>query len=359
MQAGQSGISQICNINKTVNCDSALLSPYSSFFNIPISNFGLAFNILLALILIGLLLEFLGRTSYWKNAAFYLSGFIAVASAIMLIISFLTKTFCPVCFALYGLSFFSVGFLLFIFRQDLKKIFVLEALKDKSSLFSGGIVLLIVTFLHMTFVNQLDLKSIKEQNKLSYFDWLQAQVENFEHEGILSRGPRQASVRIREFADFLCPYCKKAQKSLKTFLKFHPSVQLQFYPYPLDETCRSPKINSSEGLSCKLSKMLICSQKQNKGWEVHDLIFEQQEKLVSKSITEIFKMINDKVSINLKNLKSCTQSKETAEELAQQISVGTQVEIPGTPSFFVNEKKLQPQNIQTILEKIYKKINSY
>ena len=107
LETGTAGESQICNIGQNINCDSALLSPYAKIFGLSLSNFGLSFNFILSLLLLGFL--FFGAGSYWKNISFYLAGVIALSSVIMAALSLIYHLFCPVCWALYLFSFFSPG----------------------------------------------------------------------------------------------------------------------------------------------------------------------------------------------------------------------------------------------------------
>ena len=358
IQAGQSEASQICNINETLNCDSVLTSPYSAIFDIPLSNFGLAFNLFLALILIGLLLKLVTDESYWKNFAFSLSGFIALTSVVMFVLSLKIKSFCPICITLYGFSFLSLTFLFFSLRKSLSKKFFLQTFKNKSSYIFSGIIIATAGFMHMSFVTQLDLKSIKQKNKLAYIDWLQAPSENFTHPGIISSGPKKSSIRIAEFIDFLCPHCKKVNKPLKDFLKSHPDVQLQLYLYPLDKMCNSSMQHNRGGRSCELSKILICGKLQNKGWETHSVLFEQQKEFSNQPLPKILKTIKQKTNVDLDLLQSCMRRSSTTKELEKQVSVGTELEISGTPSIFVNERQVYVGNIQTTLELLYRKIKN-
>ena len=358
IQAGQSEASQICNINETLNCDTVLTSPYSTILEIPLSNFGLAFNIFLSLILIGLLLRLVTDESYWKNFAFSLSGFIALTSIAMLALSLKMKVFCPICITLYGFSFLSLAFLFFSLKKDLNKNFLFQALKTKSFYVSSGIIVLVAAFMHMSFVTQLDLKSINKKNKLAYIDWLQAPQENFNEPGVISSGPQKASIRIVEFADFLCPHCKKAHNSLKPFLKAHPDIQFQFYPYPLDKMCNPSMQHGRGGRSCELAKILICGKKQNKAWEAYDVMFEHQKEFSNQLLSKILKTIKEKTNMNVELLQSCMKSPSTARELKKQVSVGIELEIPGTPTIFVNERRIYAGNIRSTLELLYRKIKN-
>ena len=95
LEAGVAKDSKICSLKEGLSCDPALLSPYSRVFDISLSNFGLAFYLILSLLLFSFLI--FGSHKIWKNYSFYLAGLMALASLPMAFISLNYKLFCPVC----------------------------------------------------------------------------------------------------------------------------------------------------------------------------------------------------------------------------------------------------------------------
>lgn len=358
IQAGQARASQICNINETLNCDAVLTSSYSSLRGFPLTNFGFALNLFLGLILLGLLIQFLELSDYWKNITLYISGFLSLSSIVMFGISVSIKAFCPVCLLLYLLSFLLFAILLLMFRKDYQKTFLLDSIKNKSSLASIACIALLSVFLHMTFVNQFNLKELKKINKLVYIDWMQAQVESFNHPPTLQKGNPNSSLTITEFADPLCSHCKRAHYAVKKFLKSYPNVNFQMYLFPLDKACNSNMQYTRGGRSCQLSHAILCGKEQNKGWEIHDLIFEKQDIFSAQSSSQVLKIIENEVeNIDMKKLSSCMSSSNTQSELEKQTSVGIHVEIPGTPSFFINRKRIHTnEDLHSTFLEFYKKL---
>lgn len=78
-------------------------------------------------------------------------------------------------------------------------------------------------------------------------------------------GGSNAKVKIVEFSDFECPYCKSAQVTIKAVMeKYGDSVSLEYRHFPLSF---HPNAN-------RAAQAAECALDQNKFWEMHDKMFE-------------------------------------------------------------------------------------
>ena len=162
LSAGFAGASAICNINKKINCDQALLSPYAKVFGVSLSNFGFSIHLVLALLL--LILFQLGLNSFWKNLLFYLSSLIALSSVFMIVISLTQSLYCPICWSLYILSFLTLALLYLSLKKELLSplSFFKKAFLEKNSYLITGAFVVLSLFLHATFVNSYGLKDKRQ-----------------------------------------------------------------------------------------------------------------------------------------------------------------------------------------------------
>lgn len=357
LKAGSAEHSQICSISEKINCDSALLSSYGEIFGISLSNFGLAFNLMLALILLGILWRWIGE--FWKSFSIYTAIFIALASLVMMALSLFEKLYCPLCWTSYILSY--IGFFaIYKAFKDQRKLnlsFIADALKDRRSwIFAGGIPA-VAFFLHMSFVTGLGLKDIEENVKMSLIDWRREEVFHFKAPSPLTSGPKESFMNVVEFVDFLCPHCKNIQPSMEKFLENYPEASFVFYVYPLDAQCNRKIPFSNDGLSCELAKLFFCAKQQNENIKIHDLIFKRQSQFLQKSgnleeIQKIKDLIIEEAELQKDSLMECLKNNETEELLKQHIEEGINANISGTPSIFVNGKQLRgghtPQTLQTL-----------
>lgn len=363
LQSGQAKESRVCQITEQVNCDPALLSSWSRVFGVSISSWGFAFNLFLTLLMVFFLLGFLSLNDFWKNLSFFLASIIGMASLVMIGVSFVMKLACPLCGATYLLSGFSVGALIPAFWKNLSFKVIGSLFKDRASYILAGLIASTALFTHISFVVAFDIKSLTEENEAAFIDWQTAKPISFSHPPVFRMGPESSQMIVVEFADFLCPYCKIVSPSVHQFLKTHPDVSFHFYSYPLDETCNPEMKSEPLGLSCRLTKALICGENQKKGEIVHNLIFERQEEWIESrgqenKIADLMKNVVSQASLDPQNFSDCMKSPETENILKQIVKTGNESRIPGTPSFFINGKLWRDwDNLGFGLQTLYNHLN--
>ena len=359
LRAGTAEESLICGISEKINCDSALLSSYSEVLGLSLSVFGFALNLALGFILLGLFLQWIGE-AFWKNFSIYLSGFIATVSLAMIGISLYHKLYCPVCWTTYVLSFIGFFAVYKAFKKSrLSGDFILEALKDKRSWLFAGISLGGAFFLHIFFMAGLGLKDIEKTVKTTLIDWRREEPFPFTAPALLTLGQKPSFMHIVEFADFLCPHCKKAHPYIEKFLRNHPQVSFSFYAYPLDSQCNKEIPFSNQGLSCDLAKLAFCANEQNVN--ITTLIFNRQKDLLQslgdiEKIQKIKLLILKDAQLQEADIAKCLDDKATHTFLKQQIEEGIKANIPGTPSVFVNGKRLRGGSLIQALQALYKEL---
>ncbi len=94
-------------------------------------------------------------------------------------------------------------------------------------------------------------------------------------------------------------------------------------------------INRS-GISRKISEGAVCADQQQKFWEFHDLAYERQSELSMKSSLQLA----EHLGLNMESFISCYNDKQTAEKVKYSEQQAIKAGVTGTPSFFLNGKKL-------------------
>jgi len=139
------------------------------------------------------------------------------------------------------------------------------------------------------------------------------------------RGSTMAPVTIYEFSDFQCPHCKMASPYLKKIVEeSNGKVKLIFKQYPLPG---HPKAREA-------AKATIAAHKQGKFWEMHDLLFENQDRLTTANLDDYAK----KLGLDVKKFKADMQSKETEKKIEADIAEGHAAGVDSTPSIYVNDR---------------------
>ncbi len=84
--------------------------------------------------------------------------------------------------------------------------------------------------------------------------------------------------------------------------------------------------------ACDASVAMVCAQRQGKAWEMHDTIFENQKSL-SKSVYTTFAA---KIGIDPESFGACMSDASALAEVKANIDQGIELQVDGTPTWFVN-----------------------
>lgn len=164
------------------------------------------------------------------------------------------------------------------------------------------------------------------------------------------QGDPSAPVTIIEFSDFECPFCASfyrntlsqiEEKYIKT-----GKVKLVYRDYPL------PFHSSAQ----KAAEAAECAREQEKFWEMHDAIFENQGAITLSDLKQYA------VSLGLVGapFNQCLDSGKYADEVKEDISDGAIAGVTGTPTFFINgEKLVGAQPFEIFAEVIERKLRDF
>lgn len=219
---------------------------------------------------------------------------------------------------------------------------------------------LLALFLDQALLKQYGVKEMSQLVNASVADWKASPTLNFDVEPAFTKGPEGAdsSFVITEFADFRCVHCKNAGPSIRAFLATHADAELRFYNFPLDGSCNEGL--PAHGASCYLAAAVVCAENlKGLGASLHDKIFEAQDKLSAESLTDNKKRVSAAAAalgIEKQDFESCVEAPTTLEAVKKQAELGRRVNVRGTPSFFVNGKKLNRAQSLPVLEKVYKEV---
>lgn len=155
-------------------------------------------------------------------------------------------------------------------------------------------------------------------------------------------GSPQAKVKIIEFGDFQCPFCKEEFLVIrKIAIDYGDQVQIIFRDFPL---------TSIHPLAQKAAEAAGCAQAQDQFWPYHDKIFLNQENLSEDN----FLMFANELNLNLAQFQTCLNSGSREAEVKNDYQDGQALGISGTPSLIINntliEGGLTEQQFQILIE---------
>ncbi|MDA1208575.1 MAG: thioredoxin domain-containing protein [bacterium] len=149
---------------------------------------------------------------------------------------------------------------------------------------------------------------------------------------ISSRTPKgnpNAAVVITEYADLQCPACSAAHKSITAPLleKYGNSIALVHMHFPL---------RSIHRYALDASEASECAADQGKFWEFVDIAFENQKDLS----LDVLDAWAEELNLDLAAFGKCMKSHAKRDTVLADYEMGRKAEVAGTPSFFVNDKKV-------------------
>jgi protein-disulfide isomerase len=153
-----------------------------------------------------------------------------------------------------------------------------------------------------------------------------AKVMNVEIGNAAARGSGSAPITLVEFADFECPVCGSYYPTLeKAFEAKKEKVRFVFKNLPL------PKHTHAE----PAARAGIAAQNQNKFWEMHHKLFENQEHLEASDLDRYAKDIG----LDMTKFHADMTAKETDARLEADRKQADTLKVKGTPTIYINGRE--------------------
>mgnify|MGYP001556458759 CR=1 FL=1 len=89
------------------------------------------------------------------------------------------------------------------------------------------------------------------------------------------------------------------------------------------------------------ARAALAANKQGKFWEYHDKLFAE-EKITSSSLDRIAQ----EISLDKKRFKKDMDSQELRQQVKNEIAEATKLGVTGTPTIFVNGRRLKQRSLQ-------------
>jgi protein-disulfide isomerase len=141
------------------------------------------------------------------------------------------------------------------------------------------------------------------------------------------KGTAGAPITIVEFSDFQCPYCSRAEETVKKVMDaYKGKIQLYYRDYPLP----------FHGQAQKASEAALCAGDQNKYWEMHEKLFASQSALAIPQLKEHAKGIG----LDTGKFDKCLDDGTKSKEVEVSKKAGEELGVSGTPHFFINGRPL-------------------
>jgi len=145
-----------------------------------------------------------------------------------------------------------------------------------------------------------------------------------------SLGRRDAPVTIVEFSDYQCPFCRQfvstTLPAIKSAYVDSGKVRYVFRDFPIDHI---------HPYARKASEAARCAGDQGKYWEMHDLLFQNQQSLAPDQLPGL----GSKLGLDAGAFNACLSSSKYAGAIQQNYGDGSAAGVRGTPSFVIGRTR--------------------
>lgn len=148
------------------------------------------------------------------------------------------------------------------------------------------------------------------------------------------KGAEDAKVVVIEYGDFQCPYCGAVHPVIKEVLpKYEDKVKFVFRHFP---------ITSIHPNALVAHKAAEAAGKQDKFWEMHDKLYENQSAWSSSNdAISVFNGYAKEIGLDVKKFEKDFDSESVLKTINGAKAAGSAAGVESTPTIFVNGEKIQ------------------
>jgi len=142
-----------------------------------------------------------------------------------------------------------------------------------------------------------------------------------------SRGPAEAAVTVVEFADYQCPYCRRAQSVLDQLMReFKGKLRLVYKDLPAPSHAGARP--AAEAARCAAARGVF--------WEYHDLLFLASPDFSRDHLIQYA----ERLALERDAFAACLDARHFREQVDADVSEARALGIRETPTFLINGKPL-------------------
>lgn len=165
-------------------------------------------------------------------------------------------------------------------------------------------------------------------------------------------GKGSGKIQIITFTDFLCTYCYKIfELEQDIYEKYGDNVSFVYYNYPLDQDCNPYVERSVYPGSCTAAKAFVSAASLQIFQEYHHNFFSQYEKFHESYDADRALSLASGL-VNITPFQQEMDSEATAQILRRDIELAAKLHIEGTPTLFINGRRIVGAPAREVLEMI-------
>lgn len=147
------------------------------------------------------------------------------------------------------------------------------------------------------------------------------------------RGKQDAKLTLVEFGDYQCPACGVYEQIIRQVSEDNKEIlKVVFRHFPLTQIHQNAVLGAKAAEAAGL---------QGKFWEMHEMLFDKQEEW-SKGMNahDFILTYATTLGLNTKKFSEDLKSEAIEEKIMAEYKEGVKLGVQGTPTFFLNGKKI-------------------
>jgi protein-disulfide isomerase len=146
-------------------------------------------------------------------------------------------------------------------------------------------------------------------------------------------GQGTTGVKLVEYGDFQCPACGQYYPVVKQIKeKYGDQITFQFRNFPLFQIHQNAIASSRAAEAAAI---------QDKFWEMHDLLYENQDSWsASSNPQQVFESFAKQLGLDTAKFKEDYKSSRVNDQVQADIKEGNRLKVDSTPTFFLDGKKI-------------------
>lgn len=150
-------------------------------------------------------------------------------------------------------------------------------------------------------------------------------------------GNADAPVQVIEYADFECPVCAYfatvTEPDIRKRLIEPGQISLRYMNFQI----------ASHPNTWAASQAAACANEQGKFWEMHDAIYESQDRWAGTATRKpkgVLKELAERVGLNMRQWESCFDTQKYQPQLLASQQDAERRQVRGTPTFIIGSKMI-------------------
>ncbi len=157
------------------------------------------------------------------------------------------------------------------------------------------------------------------------------------------KGAADAKVILVVFDDYQCPYCARLERFIEQVLgQFPNEVKYVIKHFPL----------SSHSFAFQGAMAALAAGEQGKFWEFHGRLLENHDQVDEQKILDIA----GELALNMEQFTKDRQLASSHELIQADLRNGKEIGVTGTPSVFINGKRIRNRELGKLPELIIREL---